>query len=581
MIAGRVIDADSGEGISGATVRMDLARPGMASFGVSSARYAPVLTDAQGRFVFSSLPPGTFISSSSRDGYSSSILQRTVDLTEGSKVTDFTFRLTRFNTIVGTVRDDAGDPVVGTDVMAFTRTAPQGRAPLFTQRNRARTNDRGEYRLVNLPAGQYVICACTRDPIPFDGQLLTTLAARPLDLLSIIRRATVAGSDAASLDTTLRTYAPTFYPNAQLASRAERVTVEKGETKMSVDITVATVRAARVSGQLIGMPQGGIPAAAIRLVPVSDLPEADNLIQIPPMLVQPDGRFDFSGVPPGSYVIDVHADADGRFSGPSGSAMTLLGTRGGPPPPPSPGRGSGPTQPREIVWASQTIAVGDEDVPGIVVPVQRGLSVRGRIEFAGTAPPPQANAMRGAVQLRAMEQTARGFAIYEGAINPDGTFALNLRAGRYVMTAFPTFQPSWLNPRSVTIKGVDVLDKPIVIDADVPDFTIMLTDVPRPTVLGNVDLPTGEVPEEWAVLIFPFDRRLWKEPYGAVRRFVAARVTSQRTFTTSVPAGEYLLVPSRGVPSDWIEASKLEELAKTATPVTLVDGDKKSVQVKR
>ena len=583
MIAGRVVDADSGEGIPGATVDMNLARPGAANFGVTAARYTPVATDSQGRFAFSNLPPGTYMSNALRDGYSQIVIQRTTDLAAGAQATDLVLRLTKFNTIVGTVRDEAGDPVVGTDVLAFARTAPQGRPPMFTERNRSRTNDRGEYRLVNLPAGKYFVCACTRDPIPFDGQLLTTLAARPLDLLSIIRRATVAGSDAANLDTTLRTYAPTFYPNTQLASRAERVAVEKGEMKTAIDITVATVRAVRVSGQVIGLPQLG--SGAIRLIPIGDLPEVANIVQLPPMLVQPDGRFDFSGVPPGTYQLEVNTDTRGGFNGPSGAAMTLLGTRGGPPPPPppppNPGRGGGPVAPIEILWASETITVGEEDVTGIVLPIQRGLNVRGTIEFSGTAAPPPTSAIRGAVQLRAMDPSGRGFAIYEGAINPDGTFALILRPGRYVMTTFPTFQPSWVNARSVSVKGVDVLDRPIVIDGDVSDFTITMTDAPRATVLGTIDLPPVEIPEEWAVLIFPSDRRFWKEPFGAVRRFVTARVTSQRTFTIPLPAGEYLLVSTRTIPSDWIEASSLEELAKTATSVTLVDGDKKSVQVKR
>jgi len=99
--------------------------------------------------------------------------------------------------------------------------------------------------------------------------------------------------------------------------------------------------------------------------------------------------------------------------------------------------------------------------------------------------------------------------------------------------------------------------------------------------VGSVELPAGEIPEEWAVLVFPADRRLWKEPFGSARRFVVARVTSQRTFTPRLPPGDYLLALSRGIPLDWIEAATLEGLAKGATSVTLVEGDKKTVQVKR
>ncbi len=585
MLAGRVVDADSGQGIAGATVSMFLARPGAASMGVAQARLQPVLTDSQGRFVFSTLAAGTYFGGVERDGYTQGILQRTLELAAGAQVTDFNFRMNKFNTVLGTVRDDVGDPVVGTEVIAFMRTAASGRPPTLSQRARGRTDDRGEYRLTNLQAGQYFICACTRDVIPFDGQLLTTLAARPLDLLSVARRAAAAGSDAASLDTTLRTYAPTFYPNTPLASRAERVKVEKGETRTSVDITVATVRAVRVSGQIVGLPPTSIFAGAMRLTAVGDVPEAAAVTQLPPMLVQPDGRFDFSGVPPGTYVLDVNAVVGRGSSSPSGSALAFLGGRGTPAPPPPPpppppsGRGSAPA-PDDILWATETIVVGNEDVTGLVVAIQRGVTVRGKVEFAGTAAPPQANAIRGGVQLAAMDVRPIRPGIYTAQINPDGTFIFAVPPGRYVIPVTGLAAP-WTNTRSVTAKGVDVLDVPFTIDGDIPDMVLTMTDTPPPSLTGTVELPAGEIPEEWAVLVFPADRRLWKEPFGTIRRFVAARVSSQRTFTPRLPPGDYLLALSHSIPPDWIEASALEELAKGATPVTLVEGDKKSVQVKR
>ncbi|HUR22230.1 MAG TPA: carboxypeptidase-like regulatory domain-containing protein [Vicinamibacterales bacterium] len=586
MLAGRVVDADSGEGIAGATISMGMVRTGPGLTG-GAARYAPVLTDSQGRFVFTILQPGPHSASVEREGYAQVSGGRTIDLEAGARVTDFNFRLTKFNTVLGTVRDDVGDPVVGTDVLAFVRTATQGRPPTLTVRARGRSDDRGQYRLNNLAAGQYVICACTRDVIPLDGQFLSTLAARPLDLLSVARRAAAAGSDVASLDSTLRTYAPTFYPNTPLASRAERVKVEKGETRASVDITLATVRAVRVSGQIIGLPPSSISAASMRLTAVGDVPEAAAITQLPPMLVQPDGRFDFSGVAPGTYVLDVNAVAGRGANSPSGSALAFLGTRAapGPPPPPPPppppgGRGSA-VAPDEILWAMETIVVGDEDVTGLVIPIQRGVTVRGTVEFAGAASPPQANTLRGVVQLAAMEPRPNRPSAYGSQINPDGTFTWIVPPGRYVIPAAPSLAAPWSNVRSITAKGVSVLDVPMVIDGDITDMVVTMTDAPPSSLLGTVELPAGESPEDWAVLVFPADKRLWKEPFASVRRFVTARVSSQRTFTPRVPPGEYLIALSRDIPPDWVEASALEELAKGATSVTVAESEKKAVQVRR
>ena len=581
MIAGRVLETDSGQGIAGATVSLRLFRPGAVSEGQALAVFPTVLTDSQGRFVFPMLPAGGFMGTASRDNYPG-LQMRSVDLSSGERMMDFNFRLEKLHAVLGTVRDDVGDPVVGTDVIAFVRSAPQGRPASFVQRARGRTDDRGEYRLVNLPAGQYVICACSRDVIPFDGHLLSTLASRPLDLLTVARRAATAGSAAASLDSTLRTYAPTFYPNSPLASRAERVKLEKGETKSSVDITVNTVRSVRVSGQIVGLPPSSISAGSMRLTAVGDLPEARAITQIPPMLVQPDGRFDFAGVPPGTYILDVNAVAGSGAGGPTGGALAFVGARGGPPPPPPPppapggGRGSGPAA-QDVLWATETIVVGDEDVMGLVVPIQRGVSVRGKVEFAGSAAPPAA--LRGGFQLAAMD-TLRP-SVFAAQINPDGTFVFALPPGRYVIPATPQFAAPWTNARSITVKGVDILDAPLTIEGDILDMVVSMTDTPSSSLLVTAELPAGELPEEWAVLIFPSDRRLWKEPFGAVRRFVTLRLFGQPTFTQRLPPGDYFLTLIRSVPQDWIEASTLEALAKGATSISLAEGEQKPVQVKR
>lgn len=584
MVAGRVVDADSRQGIAGATVTLTLSRSGGAAAGLVQTRLSPVLTDSQGRFVFSHLPAGSYFGNAERDGYSSTILSRIIDLAPDAHLMNFNFRMNKLNTVLGTVRDDAGDPVVGTEVVAFTRMTFSMRAPALVVRGRGRTDDRGEYRLNNLPAGNYLICACNRDAIPFDGQLLTTLAARPLDLLSVARRAAVAGSDVASLDATLRTYARTFYPNVQLASRAEYLGLEKGEARTSMDITVATVRAVRVSGQVVGLPPSSINAASMRLTLAGDVPEAAAITQLPPMLVQPDGRFDFSGVPPGTYILDVNTVVGSAANYPSGSALAFLGARGGPPPPPPPpppARGGRPLEPQEILWASETIVVGDEDVTGLVVGIQRGVNVHGRIEYSGAFAPPPGTPVRGDIQLVAAEVRPMRPAVYSAQIRPDGTFSFVVPPGRYAIPITPAFAPPFTNTRAITAKGVDILHSPLTIDADISDMVITMTEVPPPLLNGTVDLPADEIAEEWSVLIFPSERRLWKEPFGAGRRFLNSRVSAGRTFHPRLPAGDYLLALSHGIPPDWMEASALEELSKIATAVTVADGDKKSVQVKR
>jgi hypothetical protein len=134
---------------------------------------------------------------------------------------------------------------------------------------------------------------------------------------------------------------------------------------------------------------------------------------------------------------------------------------------------------------------------------------------------------------------------------------------------------------SFKVKGVELFDAPLVVDEDISDLELKLPEGMAPTLNGNVDIPAGEPPEDWVILVFPADRRLWKEPFAALRRFYTVRVNSQRGFMVRPPPGNYLLAVNKGIPPVWMEESTLEEFAKTATSVTIVDGDVKTVQVKR
>jgi len=440
MIAGQVIDSETRQGVPGAMAIMAGVR--LAPGGGGAARPAPpVRTDSQGRFVFTRLAAGNYLVQAQLEGYATNSAAgvRTVDLSDGTSVTDVRIQLIKLATIAGTVQDDGGDPVVGVEVLAFRRTTLQGRPPVLAGDGRARTDDRGQYRLTGVLPGEYYVCACSREPIPFDGQLLTTLAARPLELLAVAGRAAKAGADAASLDTTLRTFAPTFHPNTTLAGRATRVRVSGAQPQAAINIDVTAVRAARVSGMVLGAPNNSFTAGALRLVPIGDIPEAAAITQVVPMLVQPDGRFDFAGVAPGQYLLEVRFTPGAPGGGPSGAALAFIGGRGAPT---GAARGGGPAA--EMMWASQPIAVGDEDVTGLVIGLQPGATITGRLEFVGNSPPPPPappvqpgqpiTTRPSGIQLNPLDAPPRGRA-FTTTVTPDGTFRMpGVVPGRYVVS---------------------------------------------------------------------------------------------------------------------------------------------------
>jgi hypothetical protein len=243
-----------------------------------------VTADTQGRFYFANLVAGTYLFGVTKTGYLSLGALGT-ELADGEHKTDIRFRLQKMASLAGTLRDEVGDPVVGTDVILVRRSVVNGRQS-WNAAGKARSDDRGVYRLGNLQAGDYIVCACTRDPIPFDNVLLTTLGSEPLQLMNVAARALSVGSDVVSLDSTLRTYAPTFYPNSATLARATRVTLAPGDEKTDLDMNLALVRATRVSGTIVGAP-GPVQAQSMRLIPEGDADVGNPLFSLSPMLVQP------------------------------------------------------------------------------------------------------------------------------------------------------------------------------------------------------------------------------------------------------------------------------------------------------
>src|SRR3970040_935423 len=85
-----------------------------------------------------------------------------VELADNEKVFDAKIPLARVANLSGTLRDESGDPIVGTIVFLLRRTVVNGR-PTLVQPGATRSDDRGLYRFGNLAAGDYIICACLRD----------------------------------------------------------------------------------------------------------------------------------------------------------------------------------------------------------------------------------------------------------------------------------------------------------------------------------------------------------------------------------------------------------------------------------
>jgi hypothetical protein len=130
------------------------------------------VTDESGRFTVRDLKPGNYLLKATRNGYTQTTRARnpetvTASFTIGpnSLLIDVgSLRMVRAGTISGIFLDNQGRTIPGAAVAAVIPDALNRAryAPVQV----AQTNDRGEYRLVGLPAGEYFVFASLPNPTP-------------------------------------------------------------------------------------------------------------------------------------------------------------------------------------------------------------------------------------------------------------------------------------------------------------------------------------------------------------------------------------------------------------------------------
>ena len=196
-IKGRVVDAATTAPLSGARVRLS---------GASSR--GPILTDSAGAFVFTGLLGGSYSFVIERNGYLSTswpdasrwIRRQEARLTLAAtdNLENVTLPIERGGVVAGKVMSATGEPISGAQV-SLVGVVP----PIYSRMGT--TNDLGDYRVSDLPPGQYVLRAqlrvATYDPpdAPLSGPLPTyypgTLQRSEAQELVVGRSGAVTGAN--------------------------------------------------------------------------------------------------------------------------------------------------------------------------------------------------------------------------------------------------------------------------------------------------------------------------------------------------------------------------------------------------
>lgn len=243
-------------------------------------RYFVGATDDAGKFTIAGVDPGQYtVQDVEAQGYMYERPGRMpIAVAEDQQVTGLKIELTPLGVIAGKVLDEDGEPLRGVRIQAIGIWYWRG-TRRWVPDSSASTDDRGQFRLIDLPPGRYFVRAW----LPPSPTLPNT--HRTIPELG---------------------YAPTFFPNAGDPAEATASVVTAGSETSGVDIRLRAVPVFHIRGKVSNLPASGSPQVGARdcgRVELASLP-APYIAT-----VQPGGGFDLGGVTPGTYCVALNPDA--------------------------------------------------------------------------------------------------------------------------------------------------------------------------------------------------------------------------------------------------------------------------------
>jgi len=282
-LTGQVLNAVTGEPVK--KFHMVLNNADAAEADQGSTPSLTVNTDAEGRFTFESVEPGSYRLAAQRNGFVTTEYGAlgadrpgtVLVLASGHKL-ELTMKVVPLGAISGRVLDADGDAVSGAVVSAIRSFFANGKRAI-ERLNRARTNDLGEYRLYDLPPGRYFIAAAIPNFMP-------------------------AASASSDDDTGL-----IYYQNATDLGSASPLDLSAGSALSGIDLFAAKVRRTTLNGTILNPPTSN--SVMVYLMPRdSSLPL--KFIRQDAEYHPETGKFEIHGVAAGAYVLVANASGTSR-----------------------------------------------------------------------------------------------------------------------------------------------------------------------------------------------------------------------------------------------------------------------------
>jgi hypothetical protein len=377
-------------------------------FGPVPGKQPMAVTDASGSFAFHKLPAGTYTVNATKEGFDQNRAmmlgdnQKQVTVTADQHKSGVELRLPPTGAISGRLTDENGDPAPNCTVGAQDASSLGGASWQQRGGGQTQTDDHGEYRIPNLPAGRYVVYQ----------HCYQTLAA-PHGFM-----------EHGDPRTPLWAWVPGLYGGAATGSGASTVAVHGGEEVRGVDFRLKTTDAFSVPIALV--PDN--PGLDLRNVSVRLMPRDPAMAQAAQYRVgrmNNGGTWRAAGVVPGSYV----AIAD--------------------------------FQQGESRWHGETpVEVGDTPPELVNLPLTAAMTLSGDLEVeSGNAPASGPSGPPGTVFLTPLD-SSRGGPFPHAQSGADGRFTIEgVIPGRYqlqVMGPVNSIQSVTFGGHEVSPRAIDI-----------------------------------------------------------------------------------------------------------------------------
>ena len=539
-----------------------------------------VITDPQGQFSFAKLPAGQYSINVSREQYlQTSYGQKKpnrpgtmIGLADGQQIT-VKVPMMRGGVITGAVIGQDGEPLINAQVRALRYSMVSGFRRLEAS-GYASTDDRGVYRMFGLQPGEYLVAATQNaSDLSMDRSLADAAAVESAIAAALVQAASPGQPTTINVPVTTPTpgeagpagYAPTYYPSASSSGGASSVTVNAGEERNGVDISVLYNRAGNIQGTVVSTGQTGV-------VQIS-LTAADPTILagqgLPSARTTPDGKFTLRSVPPGQYTVNA-------YSAPAQSQPVMVnGVMQMPAAPPR-------VDDAQRQWGRAQVTVDGQSTQDVTIAMQTGKSISGRVMF-DTQVAMDLTRTRYTVTLQnaPSPQTVSTGPMPQAQVMPDGRFTLDgVPPGRYILRASgggggtPGSLP--IVQKSAIVNADDTMDVPLEFtgEQDLSGVTITMTD--RLTELnGTLTDATGKPGADYTIIVASADSRFWTP---GSRRVLTTRPGADGKYTfRNLPAGEYSIAAVTDLePGGQYDPEFLKALAGASVHVSLTEGTKKT-----